>query len=277
MKKILVPIDFSPTSIDAFYYAGELAKVFGASIDLIHVYHESNENNVLANKITNHTNKSLLDRLEGVATSLPQFSNGIIEPKVKVQCKVLEGMVVSSITEELIDTQADMIVMGTTGKHNTLEQSIGSISTSMAQIAQCPVLLIPEGITFKNFENILYALDYEAVERKVLNDNITFANLFRASLHFVHVNNSEVIDPEVESMIYNTLFEKGHPSFAFNIVSVPNTSVIKGLNDYIKHNEIDMLVLVNHHAHFLDNIMGKSMTKQMGLYTKIPLMVYPVK
>jgi len=277
IKKILVPIDFSPTSIDAFYYAGELAKMLGASIDLIHVHHATNENNVLSKQSNNHTGKSVLEQLEEVGVSLPQYSNSIIEPKVSVRCKVLEGLVVSTILEELAESGTDIIIMGTTGKHSALERSIGSVSTSVAQIAPCPVLMIPTGFKFKYFENILYALDYESVNSEVLYKNIAFANLFRAALHFVHVNNSETVNPAIEDIIYQALFDKGYPSFAFNIISVPNKSVVKGLNNYIKNNEIDMLVLVNQHAHFMDNIMGKSITKQMGLYTQIPLMVYPVK
>ena len=39
MERILVPVDFSDPSGRALEHAIDLAKTFGAKIDLIHVYH----------------------------------------------------------------------------------------------------------------------------------------------------------------------------------------------------------------------------------------------
>ena len=38
MKRILVPVDFSPVSEKAMQHAVELAQAFGASIDVLHVW-----------------------------------------------------------------------------------------------------------------------------------------------------------------------------------------------------------------------------------------------
>ena len=44
-RKILVPVDFSPVSHNAYCYARELAKVFNCTLELIHAYTVSYTNN----------------------------------------------------------------------------------------------------------------------------------------------------------------------------------------------------------------------------------------
>jgi nucleotide-binding universal stress UspA family protein len=70
------------------------------------------------------------------------------------------------------------------------------------------------------------------------------------------------------------LFKDGDPDFSFNMVSINGIDVISGLNQYAEENDIDLIVLVNRHRAFVDNLLGLSTTRQLAMDTKFPLMVY---
>ena len=166
-----------------------------------------------------------------------------------------------------------MVVVGTRGSHNMAEKMFGSTASSIAQRAHCPVFLIPEGVKYEAFRGVLYASNYESADEEMLEQVIDFGNVFRSTMHFVHVEENDNYE-NVEDTIFNKLFEEGDPAFSFNIVNLKNRSVIEGLTQYANENEVDLIVLVNRHRKFIENVMKLSLTQKMALNTKLPLMVF---
>ena len=184
--------------------------------------------------------------------------------------------IVNRIIELSKEADAVMIIMGTTGSHNMLDRWLGSISSEVAQQANCPVLLVPKESRFTNFENILYASNFESADEDVIDQIIEFANLFRSSVHFIHVNEKDRKEDfsKTEDRIFNQLFEDGDPAFTFNLASVESTSVMKGLEQYAAENAVDLIVLVNRQRSFIDNLLNESLTKKLALYSKVPILIF---
>lgn len=81
---------------------------------------------------------------------------------------------------------AFLMVMGTKGAGNELTKMLGSVSSNLAQNAECPVLLVPDGVIYRDFKNVLYASNYESTDRKMIEEIIDFGicrtlNLFCSS------------------------------------------------------------------------------------------------
>ncbi len=277
-RKILVPVDFSPVSHNAYCYARELAKVFNCTLEVIHAYSVSYTNN--------RTTSLMADA--GMAKTAQTKMNAFIEKynddddegtvltEVVVNKHVERGAPVPLVVQESKDDEVFLIVMGTTGKYEFGNYILGSVGSRIAQRAYCPVLLIPEKAKYRPFRNILYASNFEAAKRKMLREIINFANLFRAAVHFVHVKGEKSTEDfqKTKEVIFDQLFKDGNPSFSFNMDVVKNDSVVDGLNDYADENNIDLVVLVNKQRGFFDSLMGKSESKNMALDLKHPLMVY---
>ncbi len=272
MKKILVPTDFSNVSKDAFQYALELARIQKSEIKVSHIYHPDfdPQNPYLAESATLQKEISVEHLKEFVA---PAKKREGADHVPVVTSEAIIGFPVEEIVRQSKD--AGMIVMGTTGEKGLLETLFGSVSTNVARKAECPVLLVPGGVRFQTIRHILYASDFESANEGTLEKLVDFANMFKADIHFVHVNE----DPnatdykEIENKIFKILFKGGEPSFAFTMTKVEGSSVMEGLNDYALRHQIDMFVLVSPDRPFWENLFHKSVTKAVALNTKIPMMV----
>ena len=277
MKNILVPIDFSQSSMDAFLYAKGLADTLDFSIKLVNVY-SGNLN--IEPSINLHSEKNREETIlkmmnEFVKVNLESSKNSNILTHQKIETEAIIGL---NTTQEIVNmtTNKDdiaMVVIGTTGTGNVIDKMFGSVSSGVAQRSHCPVILVPQGAEYKDFKNVLYASNYESADENLIEQIVDFGNVFRATMHFVHVEENDVYET-VEDTIFYKIFEKGNPAFSFNIVNIKNRSVLGGLNQYADENNVDLIVLVNRQRNYLENIFQLSLTKKMAKTSKLPVMVF---
>ncbi len=276
-RKILVPVDFSPVSHNAYCYARELAKVFNCTLELIHAYSVSYTNNTVTSLMAESgMAKTVQAKMDTFIGKYKEDELGTILTKVVINKHIKRSAAVPLIVQQSKADDVFLIVMGTTGKHELGAYMLGSVGSRVAQRAHSPVLLIPEKAKYRPFQNILYASNFESSPKSMLREIINFSNLFRSAVHFVHVKGKESGEDfqETKKEIFDQLFKGGDPAFSFNMDLVKNDSVVNGLNQYADENKIDLIVLVNKQRGFFDSLMGKSESKNMALDMKHPLMVY---
>jgi nucleotide-binding universal stress UspA family protein len=274
MKKIIVPVDFSKVAEAGLLFARSMAGFFHYKLKIVHVYgRELNVMEKLALQSGDTPYNYLLNKLKTFVEESEK--NGDVLTKTRIEFEILEGDAVKKIVELSQEPDTAMIIAGTEGRYNWLEQLTGSITSALAQKAKCPVLLVPNGVKYKKPENMLYASDFSSADEKLIKKFIDFARLFSASVHFIHIEeNDEIEFSAIEDSIFNLIFKDGDPDFSFNMVSINGVNVIDGLNQYAEENEIDLIVLVNRHRAFIDNLLGLSTTRQLAMDTNFPLMVY---
>src|SRR5690606_36461762 len=110
---------------------------------------------------------------------------GLVETLVKVNSEIISGFAAEEIIRFSKSPELDLIVMGTTGENTLLEKVFGSMSSDVSKKANCPVLLIPKGVTFRAYRNIAYASDFEKTDSRVLDKIVDFAGRFSAGIHLV--------------------------------------------------------------------------------------------
>ena len=223
-KKIVVPIDFSDASRNAYFYAQHFAAEFNADLELIHVAPVPIVPEYSANAQTVYaTSEALKDRLSSfLQENSPANASGGINTMVETKINVIQGMVVPSIIELCESLSAFMIVMATNNSHNPIEHFLGSVSSNTARKAPCPVLLIPNGLGYRPFENLLYASNMESTEPEMVNRILDLANIFRAAIHFIHIWKEKPTAEEfsnTEERLFQQLFKDGDPAFSFNMAS----------------------------------------------------------
>ncbi len=272
MKKILVPTDFSPTAYKALEYAHAIADKVGASIKVVHFYHYDPYGSSIGDMDT-----FFMKELMGIKEKeLRKFARHKDEGNVliSVETELKVGFAAEGIVKLSKEENFDLIVMGTTGEHNMLEKVFGSISTDVSKNAYCPVLLIPPKATLKNlFDNIIYACDENAVSPKLIESLSNFGINFQSNIHFIHVKNDTNDNLDMNTAIFDTLFQGDEPTFGFNISTIKNNSVIEGIEAYAQKQDIDLIVMATPHRSFWRNLLHKSMTKQMIFNTQHPIMV----
>lgn len=275
-KKILVPTDFSKASQVAYFYAVELAKIYDAQIELIHVYQGSfavDQPMVFSPGLGRE--ETLQKQLNHFAKTIDESTEDGSIATVKTSTLLIPGATVPAIVAESENPEVFMIIMGTEGKNGMVEKILGSIASGVAQQAKCPVLMIPKSVEYKAFQHILYAANFESAEETVVDQAHQLAELFRAKMHFIHIWADEKKEDflETEERIFNQLFKNDFPKYTFLMTSVKANSITEGLDQYAQENNIDLVVIANRQRSFLESVTGQSVTKNMCLTSNTPIMV----
>jgi nucleotide-binding universal stress UspA family protein len=138
--KILVPIDFSPSSHAALDTASDLAEKFHAEIYLLHVI-PAFPNVSLPDSITE---AAVIDKAKVAAGERFDVSEAVLKGKgIKVTSAVeVSEDVAGTILETVEREGADLIVITTHGLSGWYPQVFGSIAEKIVKLAQCPLLLL---------------------------------------------------------------------------------------------------------------------------------------
>ena len=141
-KKILVPVDFSETSKQAFHYALRFAEQFGCKIVLLHVVEPET---VIAGAPTaidvfaqpEEDTTAAEVELEALTASAG------LRPS-SVTSKVRTGHAPNEINKMAKDLDIDLIVIATHGYTSWRHLCIGSTAERVVRTAPCPVLVVRE-------------------------------------------------------------------------------------------------------------------------------------
>ncbi len=138
--KILVPIDFSPSSHASLDAATELAEKFHASIHLLNVI-PAFPNVSLPDSITE---AAVIDRAKKAACDRFAVSETALKAKgITVTSNVEVGDDVAGVILDTIEHEhADLIVITTHGLSGWYPQVFGSIAEKIVKLATCPLLLL---------------------------------------------------------------------------------------------------------------------------------------
>lgn len=141
-KRILVPIDFSPCSLEAYRVAVSLARFSGASLHLLHVIDRralevAREIGLATEKIDERplrvkARRRLREFLAREQADVPSHRT------------ITTGLPFQEIVRATRQEQIDLIVMGRYGGSGELEKIFfGSTAEKVVRIAPCAVLSIP--------------------------------------------------------------------------------------------------------------------------------------
>lgn len=273
MKIILVPIDFSKASEKALIYAADLAKRLDGKIILFHSFHSYHTNAYASAKTMDHdvelakrkSNKIMKTIWASVSEHFP------VVPEMISSEHSMHDEIPGLIKEKKVD----LVVMGTLGMGNRFEGLIFGTNTSwMVEKASCPVIAIPESSERLVMDEIVYASDYLNTDLDNLKSVAMLARLFDSKLTIVHVarENNAKAETDKESFREKLTAMAGLPEL--NIKILKGNNVENTLEKYLSSEKVDLLVMSAQQRDLMDKLFGKSITRVMTLYLKVPLMVF---
>ncbi len=271
IKRILLPTDFSTASKNSLYYAVELARQLQAEIKVVNCYAPAFDPNQLLP--AEPIKEVVTEKLKKFVHLYPDQSASEMQPAVPIHFEGCMGFPVEEIIRLTGEASTDLVVMSTTGQHGFLEKVFGSVSAAVSRQAHCPVLLIPDGITYRPYRNILYATNEESVEDTMLQKITQFAKIFAATIHFVHVEEDASDKKTFEGKLFEEIFQEKAPEYAFQVSSIKANKVLEGIDGYARKNKCDLVVFITKHRSFWSNLVHKSLTRKMALNTRMPMLV----
>ena len=280
MKRILVPVDFSPTSKKALMYAVDIASKSGGTVILYHLFVplKSSPAGVLYN--VRESNKQLeanhLKRLQRLKKKV------LADAKKEIPVSTLIGRipVVKNILEFAKNNHIDLIVMGTQGASGLKKITIGSIAGKVMESSHIPVLLVPEKFAWKKPKKILFTTTLCKSDSKVFPALLSFANLYDAQITFLNLRDPHQLygykeKEEFEMYAYSVQRTFDHVNIQFR--QLDTFSVAKTMENLYEEIPYDLLVMARRKLDFLTRFLQKSFTKRMAYITTQPLLVVPEK
>lgn len=280
MKRILVPVDFSPTSKKAFRYAVDIASKSGGTIVLFHLYTPGKPRvkgvfeDVRAYNQQMETN--ILKRLQRLKKKV------LADTKEEVTVSTIVGHipVVSNILRFAESNQIDLIVMGTQGASGLKKITVGSTAVKVMKKSEIPVLLVPEKFDWKKPKKILFTTVISKSDNNVFPVISGIVNLYGAQVTFVNLRDPHQLDgfkekEEFEMYSYSVQRIFDHANIQFR--QLDTFSVAETMENLYKEIPYDLLVMGRRKLDFADRFLQKSFTKKMAYITTQPLLVIPEK
>ena len=274
MRKVLIPTDFSDNAMNAITYAFELFKYEKCEFYIMHVYQDEiyTDEVLLTRETIETTTKIVADKsqkqLEVVLNEINRISPN---PRHKYNIISANNVLLYEADKIVHDENIDILVMGTRGRSNDENLTFGSHTLQVLKYVQCPVLVIPKGYKYSKPKHILfpsdYMIPYKRRELKLVCETVA---PYRAKIDMLYISKSSKLSMRQEDNRDFIKEELCKNEITFKTIN--SKHIVKSINQYIKENNIDMLVMVNTRHSFFENLLFQSSIDELGLNLDIPLL-----
>jgi nucleotide-binding universal stress UspA family protein len=302
IRKILVPTDFSESSLKALKYARALAKQFRATLHLVNVFDVQFEAPSLAPFYA--TDDEIQRRLgQRLRTIAGEFAGPIRNGR----CHARIGRAFEEVCEAARKLSVDLIVTATRGYSGLKHVLIGSTAERIVRHSPCPVLVVREkerefvrrgrsktspASAMLRIEHILVPTDFSEHSRAALLYAVAFAKRFGAKLTLLNVIHPQyyatnmdyaVLDyallleetrravrNEMKDLVRNTAFQ-GVPFKSHVTEGHPG----QGIVDFATKHGVDLIVNATHGRTGLGHVLLGSTAEYTVRYAECPVLIVP--
>lgn len=254
MKKILVPTDFSDFSAQAAKLAERLAKRVGGEVHLIHIVNSPTQLDEYGYEVTLTEEREATQRMKEFV---------LIHQLHPANTFVRLGSLSKDVDYYIKNNQIDLVLMASRGADGLREVFIGSNAERIVRYASCPVLVVKRQMEDLDLRNIAFAGCFEKDMPRSIVPLKELIELFRPSLHLV-----EVLEPErmwLESEVLNEMgrFVLENSLSNVDVHVIKNPSIVRGLEDFMHHYQIDLLVMPTHQYHGIRRLLNSSVAEHV--------------
>ena len=277
-SKILIPVDFSKTSLNAVKYAAFMAQFTKGELVLVHVQNKNDLLDVImpAVKLKDISviTDFLAEKLEKIASDIKKRYG------IKVTTYVSTGNVTSEIVDLADETKSTLIVMGTHGKDSENGFFLGSNAYRVLTKSDIPVMTVQTAAEKLGFQNILVPLDSSHHSRQKVDSAIFMADKFGAHLYIIGLLHAGNKGDENYKFKMDTIMEqikkladKKNVKCTTDIQFTDNRS--KKTLAYAKKVKADLIIaMTDQEAEFSSIVLGNYI-HQLTNYSKIPVLSVP--
>lgn len=262
-KKILILVDFSELSMSLLHYGLALSRHLGAEVWIQYVYYIppnfAGEVYIPVDALDDYKKK-----VHKEFDKLKEEHGDLKEARFVMNYGDL-------LTEanKLIDREdIGLVVMGKKGE-GFLTNILGSNTVKLIEHAHCPVLSVPEDISFQKFHHLAIAIDLKETSGDIFQYVESFAQAFSAKVDIVHVSEAPVA---IDATKLKPVIEKAFSNVPHQFFHIHAVDVEKSIEKHVEGNNIDLLVLLPRAHSFFDSIFQKRITRQAAFQEKIPLL-----
>ncbi|GGZ26230.1 universal stress protein UspA [Echinicola pacifica] len=282
MKTILVPYDFSPESKNALAFAKGLATINQSHLKLLHVieiptgqtFNTMGEVGIGSNEMQN---VFMMELIEQRKVQMAELKEENIDLPFKFTTKMIFGNPYAGISNEISETKADLIVMGSKGSSGLEELLIGSNTEKVVRHAKCPVITIKGLSDPRYIKNILFASDFSEENQPIFTQLKKLQVSLNAELHLVKINTSSSFETTRQSRTkVQEFIAKNHlEHVTFDIYNSDTEE--EGITEYAEDHNIDLIAMATHGRTGFMHLLSGSIAEDVVNHAKRPVWTMKIK
>lgn len=281
MKKILLPTDFSDNAWNAINYALQLFKDDDCTFYLLNSYSpamSSPTTGITSSKVKESIYKAQVESSKvGLADCLNTINSTFNNAKHKFVTVSVYDSFPSAIKKIITEREIDCIVMGTKGASALKEITIGSNTSGLIGVASCPILAIPQNISFTAIKEVGFSTDFEIdFNVKGLESLLYILKPYKSKISVVNImekpRNLSPVQEEGKQKLTEVLKD-----IETNFFTLTDIGVSSGVRAFVESRHLDMLCVVAKEQDFLKRFLGMSYSKSISNHASIPLLILNIR
>jgi nucleotide-binding universal stress UspA family protein len=171
---------------------------------------------------------------------------------------------------------ANLIVMGSKGVSDFEEMIIGSNTEKVVRTSTIPVIVVKADSKKFKFKKLVFASNYDDENKVAFVDFLNFAKQFKTEIHLLKINTASSFENSftTKEKIKNFIKDFDMPKNKIHIHN--DDSVVKGITNFAKEIEADLIALTTHGRSGLSNLFNSSIAKSVSKSVLRPVITFKI-
>lgn len=274
-KRIIIPTDFSKNALNAIRYTIDLYAKLNCDFYFLNVFS-------LEQYTTNSLNipeegsavfeQAKLDSEKNFVKLIDTLALHIDNPKHNYYTVSTSNFLSEAIKNLIAEKDIDLVAMGTKGASGTKGVLFGSNTVmAMEKIRECPVLAIPEHVSFMSPKEIVFPTDFKDVfKRSEFRYLIELAKMHNAEIAILHLDKKKEL---TETQLNNKqLLAAIFSDTPHHFHTITEKSLGKGIESFIESRDSDMVAFINRKHFFFGSVFSRPLIKEIGYDSDVPIL-----
>ncbi len=271
MKKFLVPVDFSETSVNAAKYALQFLKDKTSETHLI-LYHVYSKITLptLSSKDEGSRQKVSEQALESLKNDLNPGNS------LFLSCVAEEGGFIENISDYVLANKIDLIIMGITGSSRIAQVFMGTNTLNVVRNVNCPVMIIPPEAKYNGLQKVVFTSDFKDVARTHPFEQLKkLLNIIKPQLDILNVDEEHYVELTDEYKIERKSMEENLKEYKPEYAFLRSYDFVDGINSFVESRDIDAIITLPRKHGFLSQLFKTSHTKKLAYHSRVPIIAIP--
>ena len=280
MRKILFPFELDqPVYREAYLYAVKFARNLNAEFIVLNTFLVEVGNDITREKYDNLKKRFWFEAYNAIS----RFHNYYLEEhartdtdlQIKTDYRFLNGVFTDEIRKIAREEEIDLIVLPVSDNKEFNKRQLKIIQDNVFEKNRASLLVVPYDCKFQPVKNIVFATDLQKLNnyQQYLRDVVNYARMFDSNIHFIHISPKEKAEVWDGSGSYQLVMQTIEKNSRHAFKSLTGKKILESLNEYVEKCNADLLVVVKHQHYFLDSIFHESISNEISMSSKVPVLV----
>lgn len=272
-NRVLIPTDFSKTSLLAVEHAAFMAQLSKADLYVLHAIEISDSAFWIYNPAILFKDNSAIEKI--ASAKLKELALKI-QKQYGITTKTIctTGYATAEIAKAVAEHDIDIVVMGTHGAHGFNELFAGSNAHKTVTICPCPVITVQIHARKSGFTRIVLPIDDCFDSRQKVNFTVRLAKLYSAKIYVLGLlEKSEDTDMDKFKVKLKSV-EKAltKAGLACEIKTVKSGNLAEAALRFSKRVKADLISVLTDHESNLTGMFLGAFAKQIVNHSRIPVL-----